>query len=219
MMWRVFVLGTAVAALTLTFGSAASGEEGHQVDFNRRGGYVQATGVYSWANYGSGLNGGPTGGFDVRLGSRFTRWVSAEMQYEFLSQRGVSATNAVAMQQLGVWKTETFTHTLTFNFRAYPLASLDGILGGRIQPYALAGVGFRVYDTPSGDGLGFAPRFGLGFDFYLAEHWALTLEGSYMLATGGSAARTTPAGVTPVGYLPIDNLDHVSAALGVTYRF
>ena len=126
---------------------------------------------------------------------------------------------------------------LTLNFRAYPWASEDdgffkAIMAGRIQPYALAGLGATIVVTeqgnapgfiPShGDSVGFVMRFGLGVDFYATENIVLSFEGAYALSTGsaGRGAETSGKDRLPEeGYLPLKNLDHVALSLGATYRF
>jgi len=220
MTWRVLMLGTAVAALTLTFGSASSAEDGSDIDYNRLGGYIELGGVYAWSSFGrSDLNidGDSTGGFSLRLGNRFDQFVAVEFQYEFLAQLTVTAKDSGATTSVGA-TTEFYTHQMTFNFRVYPFASEeDGffqpILAGRIQPFALAGLGVTIIDTPEGDAVGFVSRFGLGVDLYATKNIVLSLEGTYALSSGSADAET--AG----GQLPVGGLDHVSLGVGATYRF
>ena len=228
MTWRAFMWGAATAALILTFGAGASAEEGPKVDYNRLGGYFELAGVYSWANYrDNDLNGSPQGGVSVRTGNRFHRYVAIEFQYEFLNKRRISAENELAMQQLGVWQTNAYTHQITFNARSYPWSNKeDGffheLVDGRVQPYGLLGIGAGIWDTPEGDGVGFVTRFGLGLDVYVTEHIALTLEGTYALSAGGAGkgARTTPKSALPIeGRLPLEGLDGVGVGLGAMYRF
>jgi opacity protein-like surface antigen len=216
------MLGTAAAALTLTFGFAASAEEGPEIDYNRLGGYFQLGGVYSWDNYSGGYDSEGAGGLDFRLGNRFHQFVAVEFQYEFVSQRTVVPTTPIAMAQLVVPFTTIYTHQVTFNSRTYPWSSKEAgffheILGGRLQPYALTGIGVGIWSTPNGDGVGFVARLGVGMDFYATEHVVVTVESTYDFSAGGNPAETTN-NVTG-GFLPIDKLDQISLAAGVAYRF
>jgi opacity protein-like surface antigen len=89
------------------------------------------------------------------------------------------------------------------NTRLYPL-------GGRIQPYALAGLGIiasvvehRDRDSSikqSNADWGF--RTGAGVDFYLTGEIALSLEAVYVSTVGD-----------------IKDTDHVSIGMGILYRF
>jgi len=59
---------------------------------------------------------------------------------------------------------------------------------GRLQPFALAGIG-ALMATPVGpdaveEAYGFASRFGLGLDFYVTRSYAVSATLSYVLATG-----------------------------------
>ena len=222
MKWRAIMLGTAAAALTLTFGIAASAEEGPEIDYNRLGGYFQLGGVYSFENYSGGYDSEGAGGFDFRLGNRLHQYVGIEFQYEFVSERTVIPTTPAAAFQLKVPATTVYTHQVTFNFRTYPWSSKDAgvfheILSGRIQPYALTGIGVGIWSSPNGDGVGFVARLGLGVDFYATEHIVLSLESTYDFSAGGNPIETTDS-VTG-GILPVDNLDQISLAFGVAYRF
>jgi hypothetical protein len=228
MTWRALIWAAAAVALSMTLGGSSSAEEGPAVDYNRLGGYFELAGVYSWANYRDhDLSGSPQGGVSIRGGNRFHRNVAIEFQYEFMNNRTIAAQSALAMQELGVWQTDAYTHQVTFNARAYPWSDQEGgffreLVDGRLQPYALTGIGAGIWATPDGDGVGFVARFGLGLDFYLTEHIALTLEGTYAVSAGCACngARTTPKAALPVeGFLPLDGLDQVGVGLGAMYRF
>lgn len=249
MTWRVLILGVATATLTLTLtlGAGASAEEGPAVDYNRVGGYLAVNGVYAWSHFGGtgahagqNLDGNSNAGFAIRLGNRFHPNVAVEFQYEFLASRVATSQDPTTDMELSgssltcpvppgpeasPCQAEFYTHQTTLNFRVYPWASEDdgffhAIMAGRIQPYALAGMGATIIDTPQGDAVGFVARFGIGFDFYATEHIVLTLEGAYAISPGsaGHGAETTTEALTK-GYLELDHLDHVSLGFGAAYRF
>ena len=81
------------------------------------------------------------------------------------------------------------------------------LLTGRVQPFALIGVGGMV---AMGDGIGgntedesgFVARFGGGVDVYLNREVALSVSGNYVLGTGG-----------------VDDLSYASFGIGLLYRF
>ena len=83
------------------------------------------------------------------------------------------------------------------------------LLTGRLQPFALVGIGTTIGEVRDSFGAGleieeadFVARFGGGLDFYLTESLALTLDASYVLPTGDLA-----------------DFDYVSLGWGLQYRF
>lgn len=123
-------------------------------------------------------------GFDIGLGYRLARRFAVDASFEWASA-GLwadvverTATQRIRSQRprgdLETWIT-------TVNGRFY-------LTTGRLQPFALAGIG-AMKATPVNaagrrDAYGFASRFGGGLDFYLTRHAAATAVVSYVLATG-----------------------------------
>jgi hypothetical protein len=217
MTWRVLVLGTALAALTLAFGAAASAEdeegEEENVGYNRLGGYLQVAGVYSWEDFSGGLTGSPVGGFSLRTGNRFHRNFSVEFQYEFLANREVRMIASPTDTLLG----EVYSHHITLNFRSYPFPGLlNGPLLGRVQPFVIGGFGAGVYDTRDGDDVGFVARGGGGLDVYATDNIVFSLEAVYALSAGGQGGGAELAGDD---VLDLKDLNHLSVSLGAAYRF
>ena len=211
MTWRVLVLGTAAAALTLTIGATASAEEGDEVSYDRVGGYFQLSGVYSADDFSEPVSGTSTGGFSLRTGNRFHQYCSVEFQYEFLAARDVEVTQATPPPL----EASVYSHHITMNFRSYPLSGLEKI-PGFVQPFIIAGLGVGIFDTEEGDDTGFAARFGGGVDLYTTEHIMVSLEAVYALSAGGGSVGGAEI---DGGELRRKDLNHVSVSVGVAYRF
>jgi opacity protein-like surface antigen len=139
---------------------------------------------------------GNSGGVDARFGYRATPRLAFEFDYQW--QAGFDSRNEALTPPL-----EIDTHLLSLNAKLFALT-------GRWQPYALLGASLLIFNTeivgrppkPWDLDVGFAPRFGAGIDFYVTQHWALTLEGTY---------------IVPVGVL--DGANMGTAGVGVQYRF
>ena len=134
------------------------------------------------------------GGLDVRVGYRFHPRFAGEVQLQWLPKADIELADVKAL------KLETLT--LTGNAKGY-------ILTGRIQPFLLVGAGLMHFDRKdtvglglSGDGEGFAARFGGGVDIYVDPSIVVALDVSYVVPTGD-----------------VDGLDHVSFSLGLQYHF
>lgn len=117
-------------------------------------------------------------GAHLQIGYRTHPTLGFEFLYEFLE--GFDST-------AGSPKTEIDSHLFTFNAKVYPFE-------GRWQPYLLTGIGARlinseVFDSsvkkPFETDAGFTARFGAGLTYSVTRHFALELEGSYQVGTGG----------------------------------
>ena len=133
-------------------------------------------------------------GFGARLGLRFHPHLAAELHSEWIE--------GFDLQQVPGDHSEIRTWTNTINGKFY-------IGHGRLQPYALAGVGLqRAWvrnPIPGGvnfDDVAFVGRVGAGLDLELTPHVALNLEGSYLAPTGD-----------------LEGYDTVSVGVGLKYRF
>ena len=139
---------------------------------------------------------GNSGGIDVRFGYRAIPRLAFEFDYQW--QAGFDSTNDDINPPL-----EIDTHLLSLNAKLFALT-------GRWQPYGLLGASLLIFNSeivgsspkPWDIDVGFAPRFGAGIDFYVNQHWVLTLEGTY---------------IVPVGVLDGANMGTVGG--GVQYRF
>ena len=158
-------------------------------DYNTIAPYLGMGGIYAVELFDdAGARVDNSGGFHVRVGYRAHRNFAVEALYEYYSQfdtdpghyNGWSATiNGLAILPLG-----------------------------RVQPYALIGLGFMNINGSGGNpgsaalaDDGFIMRFGGGIDMCITEHWSTGPEVAYVLPFGD-----------------IDNLDLVTVSMGVTYK-
>jgi len=183
-------LGLVVIALLLA-GTAAHAEEDVEADndiFHRDGGYFGLSGIAGVPVGDFGTSGAVGGGLNGRLGWHGTGWLSFEMQAEYIHDMYTQETD-----------TEWRTFAFTTNFKAScPM--------GRVQPYALAGLGLlyaKRAGTTDRDSTNFATRFGAGLDIYLTKNWVLAAEVAYVL---------------PVANLLDRGLDHMTFGAGFIYR-
>ena len=73
---------------------------------------------------------------------------------------------------------------------------------GRVQPYALLGMGTLITSGDPSSEVGFMGRLGAGVDIWITEAIAGSLEAGYVLPTGRTRG-----------------FDHVSIAWSFVYRF
>lgn len=200
----------ALAALALAAPTASAGSPSE--DFARPGWYLGLGAFYAISDYdlttdeldvvppeppGTDPEFTNTGGVDFRAGYRACpRWA---FEFDYQWQAGFDSTNDDVDPKL-----EIDTHLLSLNAKLFAAT-------GRWQPYALLGASLLIVNTEIVDDdfekpwdldAGFAPRFGVGLDYHLDAHWALTLEGTYLVSVG-----------------TFDDVDMGSAGAGVQYRF
>ncbi|MBW2271729.1 MAG: porin family protein [Deltaproteobacteria bacterium] len=149
--------------------------------YDRRGAYVGLQGFYALENFDSSIpidldidiEGGDTGGLSVLAGYRASSRVAGELLFQYYDQFALKATLPTpppVNEFFGGW-------SLTGNAKLFALK-------GRVQPYAVLGLGALVLDREAGNDASFAARFGAGLDFYLNTHWVLDVELGYVLPTG-----------------------------------
>ena len=136
-------------------------------------------------------------GFNAKIGARAGPHVATEVQFEYLPEFDwkvpVGDTSITALQ--------TSMLAVTANLKLF-------LLTGRIQPFALIGVGgtFAKLSSPILPGSqsfsGYALRGGGGVNVYLTEHIAVSADVSYLF----------PAGDTR-------HLDYLSIGWGLQYKF
>lgn len=165
-----------------------------ETDYARTGAYVSVSGVFvaeSWPGSNRDAGAEDTHGINLRAGLRVNQWASAEVELELIDDFFPDERQDYQLV------------TFSANTRVYPF-------GGRVQPYALGGLGVvaSVVDhrdrdssvTQSNADWNF--RAGAGIDFYYTDHVALTFEGTYVWTVGD-----------------VKDIDHVSVGLGLLYRF
>ena len=188
--------------------------------------YVSVAGVYGICNF-SPTTGGATGscsdnldnsfGLNLRAGFRFNRWIAVEGMIEWMSGFDVKAQNPApgSPQDLSA---DALAFTL--NAKVYPLE-------GRIQPYALLGLGGLNTWLNSDQGqsatfTSFVGRMGVGVDVYITTNLALTGEFAYTAATEATATFVQPWPYPPwPGFQVGSGIDpsYMSVIWGLTYRF
>lgn len=148
-------------------------------------------------------------GAGARLGYRLLPFLAAEAQYEWI---GGFDEQALLPEGGKIKAGEIIAHAVTLNAKVYPL-------GGRVQPYALVGVGVgrfeikeRLREPLDDEGFvttevttqdeGVLSRYGLGVDLYGDETWGMFAEAAYVLPLSG-----------------LSGLDYISVQWGLLWRF
>ena len=134
-------------------------------------------------------------GFKTYFGARFHPHLSAEIQLEMIRKAKISIDGGGDIAELDTW-------ALTTNLKAF-------LLTGRLQPFALVGIGVmeaELEDTTAANvnpsQTDFVSRFGAGLDFHLTEHIVASLGVDYVLPAGD-----------------LEDTDYVSFGGGLQYRF
>ena len=113
----------------------------------------------------------PSPGIQLQIGGRFHRYLGAEM--------------------FGEWHSRFDSDFRHYSAWGAGMAFRGFFMTGRIQPFVLAGGG--VIQTRRGGGgstvsdIGFAPRAGLGIDYYLNREIAMRLDTTYVIPVGDPA--------------------------------
>lgn len=168
-LWLLF--GTVIAVLMLGHGAAlADDDEDEEPDYARTGAYVRgAAQVAIWSSLAGfppapQVNWQPDPGIEVALGWRNSERLALEVVFEWvINHNDVSD---------GSW-------LLGANGKFF-------FLEDRIQPYIVLGANGMWAKIPGG--LSFrndwAFRNGVGVDYYLTNHWALTGESAFVWGVG-----------------------------------
>ncbi|MEO1935719.1 MAG: porin family protein [Myxococcales bacterium] len=134
-------------------------------------------------------------GFKLYGGYRLGAHFAIEAEFEMLPKADIDIDGFGKLAELQTW-------VLTGNAKVFPLT-------GRIQPYALFGLGVMEADLEDSVGLGlnvtetdFAVRFGGGVDFYITANIVASTGIDYVLPTGD-----------------VQDIDYVSFGAGIQYRF
>ena len=161
-------------------------------EFDRTGLYIGAYGIQSFEDFDTSGTNVDTGdsdlGVGLKLGFRLGRFLAVE---------------AVAENVTG-FEIEAGTVSSDLDLTAYGLQGKFFLLGGRFQPYGLAGFGITSadVDTFDLDEDGGYVRLGLGLDVYITSNFAAFGEVNYNKGTGST-----------------DDITHTDLQLGVLFRF
>ena len=162
--------GTLLAILLLGHGAAWAEDEDEEPDYARSGAYLRGAGQLAVWTSRAGMAPAPQVewqpdfGLDVALGWRESERFAIEIEFEWVvNHEDVS---------LGNW-------LLGVNGKFY-------FLEDRIQPYMINGVGAMWTKIPGAPSFAddWAFRHGLGVDFYLNNHWAITGESTFVWGVG-----------------------------------
>lgn len=167
--------------------------------YSREGVYVGFGGLYALENFdrdtavhGTGfkqdVDGRDTGGPQLRFGYRYNARIAGEVLFQYYADFNLSTGDDTLDDDFSGW-------SLTLNGKLY------GLLG-RIQPYALFGMGGLVFDHKRGDDSAFVARLGGGVDFYLTDHVVFDVEASYAMPAGS-----------------LDDLQFATFGVGIQYRY
>lgn len=171
---------TLLIAMAFVAADVHAMDKEEEPDYARSGVYLELDGQAMVDLFRHNDTGDASGGIAVRAGWRIASRVAAEFQYAWIDQLHTDSANL-----------------MTINGKVF-------ILKGRIQPFARIGLGAIFGDVPGHSVVksSFVARFGVGGDFWIDEHWAVTVYGDYVLPTDH-----------------FHYLNFLSTGAGVRYRF
>jgi len=192
-------LGFAATALILlmTTATARAEEEAAAAAYNSDSAYASVGLAYAIEQNDSALGSGipvrsgnadygdltNSWGYDLRVGYSFRKMFAAEIQWQSLVNFDTDAINPYLSTPTKEPSVEA--RMLSVNGRFSPLA-------GRIQPYALVGMGwYNVQADKQAVSIhesSFALRFGLGVAAFITDRLGVAFESGYILPTSGSIA-------------------------------
>lgn len=190
----VAVVGLALAVGVAPPALAATTTPGRQLDLERTGPYLGGGLALGFEQFDLGEVDPETAlGGDFWAGVRLHRFFAGEVQVQYLERFDFT---------IGALRAETNALTFSGNVKVYfPVP-------GRLQPFAVAGVGFTQIDVDAGlvlgqgDALDLSARFGGGFDWAFTREVSLNTSVSYVLTTGD-----------------VEGFSYVTLVLGAQYRF
>ena len=170
---------------------AAPAQDAAETEFDRGGLYIGAYGIKSYEDIDAG-GGVDTSDSDVgvglKLGFRLGRFLALEALAENVDGFEIESGNVES----------------DLDLTQYGLQAKFFLLGGRFQPYGLAGFGVTSadVDTFSLDHDGGYIRIGLGIDVYITSNFAAFGELNHNEGTGST-----------------DDISHSDLVIGVLFRF
>lgn len=179
---------------TLILAASLAGCSITPTDYSRSGGYVGGSLSFAGEEFGdvdptTGNDSDDAIGFSVRTGYRILPWGGIEFAYE-------------QFDEFDVGSAEVDMQSLMLQGKVYPFT-------GRLQPYALGGIGYVRsdvdFDAPTVrdfDTSDFSWRLGGGLDLYLIDMLPLFAEVAYTWPTDD-----------------LDDLEFWTASVGAYFRF
>ena len=171
---------TLLIAMAFAAADVHAMDKEEEPDYARSGVYLELDGQAMVDLFRHNDSGEASGGISARAGWHIGSRVAAELQYAWIDQLESDSANL-----------------MTINAKIF-------ILTGRIQPFARVGLGAIFGDIPGHSVMksSFVARFGVGGDFWIDEHWAVTVYADYVLPTDH-----------------FHYLNFISTGAGVRYRF
>lgn len=152
--------------------------------------YAQAGTEYSIENFDHSADN--AWGYNLRLGLRLTEMFAVEAQFEHLA----SKFKDIHMRDgNGNSRGDVEAFNYTANGKVYPIQ-------GRVQPFALFGMGYGSAELRSDHNNQFIARFGLGMDVLITDNVGMALEVDYIL-----------------GAKEMNAFQQIPISLGVFYNF
>lgn len=190
------------AAVCLAFASVASAQQDEWDDsfdpFGREGLYLGLRALYALENFDRNaaiegnsdleIGADDAGGFELRGGYRAHPNLAGELSFQFYSGFSVNERNSGDNDSFDGW-------SLLASVKGFPVI-------GRIQPYAVFGIGMLAFTEKRGSDFDFTTRMGGGIDFYISNSIVLDLEATYMLPAGS-----------------LDDFQFATFSAGIQYRY
>ncbi len=161
-------------------------------EYTREGSYLGIGGIFALENASKNWAGSDnTGGLDFTIGYRMVPQMSWELGGSWLDEFTFRTGEEVAV---GTGKIAVKLYLVELFDRA--------LLGGRLQPYAIANAGMMVGSIGGNGKIGGAFGGGLGTEYYVTPNWAINANVQYYANKGS-----------------FENLQYVGFMLGAMYRF
>lgn len=154
-------------------------DDRHRGDYDEvvRSAYVGVGGIAGIENFDSGSRDfSSAGGFNVMAGGRVHEHIAVEFDFRYLID--FESDPGFVESEVDIW-------ALTGNVKGI-------VFPGRIEPYALFGMGvlqaWTEAETPVAKNettdTGFLVRFGAGVDLHVSRRWTVNLQGTFEAPTG-----------------------------------
>jgi len=169
---RFLLLASCLALLLAPLAgfAAEDDDEEHEAEYARPGLYLRASGQAVWTTSQQGypawlqFSWEPEFGLDATVGWRNSERIAIEIEFEW-----VTNTQGIGF---GSW-------LIGVNGKYY-------VLEERIQPYIILGMNSMWTQVPNSPYsiYDWSFRNGIGVDYYLTEHWALSAESTFVWGVG-----------------------------------
>ena len=195
---RALLLGFALV-FAASSPSFAQDDDEEEIDSTLTGWYIGAGAGGALENFSDGISSGNAYGGDISFGYRASRWVSFEMQTQFLENFDAKGSApGISDSEVDVW-------TSTLNFRLhFPIEE------SQIEPYMTYGVGVMDVETTGSSPTALRPRNNTDMVLKGGVGVAYQIDNALSVYTAGTYA------------LPLGNIkqfDHAAITFGFLYKF